>query len=157
MKPPPPPSGQPPEPGPKSGPILSGADRERIRKGLRRCEEALHSGSTLLEENLYAEAVSRAHYAVIHAIMILLDGAGRGTKNPAVAENLFQRELAVSLGLSERDWNDFDRVRRSKEVITRDYLARYSGEYAAEMLHKAQGFVSIVQRLLKPGVDDPAD
>lgn len=120
----------------------------RIKKDIGRCEEAVHAANTLMGENLYSESISRAYYAVIHSIMILLAYAGTDTKVPQEAEKLFTPSFLKDNGIPLRLHAIFTEVRKAKEESAHDYLYKYSGEAARDIVAKARTFLDITRKHL---------
>jgi uncharacterized protein (UPF0332 family) len=120
--------------------------KKRVRKDLRRCEEALYSAETLLEENLYQESISRAYYGVIHAAMLYLAESGTNTRRPDEAEELFNKSFIQTASLDSELYSLFVSVRRTKIESERNFLVRYSAEEAREAFQKARDFLDRTHR-----------
>jgi uncharacterized protein (UPF0332 family) len=128
-------------------------DREmtaRVQRDLRRCDEALHAARTLLSEQLYAEAISRAYYAAVHVIMILLAMGGVSATTPADVEAKFTADFARAHDLDDSLPALFGELHRAKAATAHDFMAKYSGDYARETVRKARGFVEAIRRTIEP-------
>jgi uncharacterized protein (UPF0332 family) len=122
-----------------------GVDPVRLKKDLSRCEEAVHAARTLLVENLYAESISRAYYAVIHSVMLLLVDTGTDTRNPVEAERLFTTLFVEEHGLNPEFSILFQGLCRAKRATDHDFLAKYSGDDARESITKARAFIDLTR------------
>ncbi len=122
---------------------------DKLRREFRRCEEAIHAAETLLEENLYAESISRAYYAVIHAVMFYLAEGGKETRNPEEAESLFTSAFVAGRKLEPDLHTLFETIRRAKKAYPHNYLYTYSGEDARDIIRQAQRFLDVTREHFK--------
>ena len=119
---------------------------DRLDKNIRRCEEAVHSAGTLLEEMLYEQSISRAYYSIIHAVMLYLTEIGEGTRIPSEAEETFTEEFVQEQGLDPVLWEIFREVRQTKKDSESNYLVKYSREEAGKAIDRAREFLDITKR-----------
>lgn len=124
-------------------------EHDKLLKELRRCEEAIHAAETMLAENLYAESISRAYYAIIHAVMILLALAGHETRHPDEAEHLFTADFVRDHGLDDGFLDPFEAVRRARKSASHYFLVKYSGGEVSNVLQQARTFLDLTRQHLE--------
>ena len=118
----------------------------------RRAELSQRAASACLRHHCYADAVSRAYYAVFHAAKAALafqDGTSSGTHGGVRQQ--FGLKLVRS-GLLEGNWGSeigqiYDlRVRADYNVV-----AEFSAVYAREVCQRAARFLERILRYLSSG------
>ncbi|MBN2251366.1 MAG: HEPN domain-containing protein [Candidatus Altiarchaeota archaeon] len=116
---------------------------------LKRSEEKLKAAETLLEANLYSDAVSRAYYAMLYAARALLSSKGIHPKT----HNGVMTKLAseyVNKGVLDRE--SFQLFASSQEDMEdADYglLADISREEAIRITRGAEDFIEKIKRLME--------
>ncbi len=119
-------------------------DAATIRKELRRCQEAVRSGETLLEERLCQETISRAYYAVLQGAMLILSEPGTLIRDPVEVERRFTADLVRERNLPPELHELFATVRFARKADPHNFLFQFSPEEAGKTLEQARRFVKIV-------------
>lgn len=120
-------------------------DEATIGKELKRCEEAVRSGETLLEERLCRETISRAYYAVLQGAMLLLSESGSMIRDPEEVERRFTADFLAVRGLPPELNDLFAAVRFARKAAPHNFLFQFSIEDASETLDRARRFVELVR------------
>ena len=121
---------------------------EHVFEELERSRQALKAAQTLEGAGLYADAVSRAYYAVMHAARATLLFHDEITESHAALRNRFGAVL-VRPGLIEREWARVLAVEED-ERITADYQAsaEITAETCRDAVDDAGRFVDRMRRYL---------
>ncbi len=112
---------------------------------LERAEEALRSSRLLLAHDFYADSISRAYYAMLHAARALLfleglearthRGVGHQLNLHLVREGRFDPDLARA----------FSRYQADREAADYDGSAVFNQTQAEEVVLAATRFIEVVQ------------
>jgi len=121
---------------------------EHIQAELERGQESLEAARVLLHARLYADAISRAYYAVMHSARAALLFHDEITESHAALRNRFGTVL-VRPGLVEREWARI-LAAEEDERMTADYQASVgsSPETCRECVSDAERFVGRIRRYL---------
>ena len=125
--------------------------RKNISTELARGDAALRAGEVLVEQGLFADAISRTYYAAFHYARAVLLTMGEEAKTHAGVELLLQREF-VRAG---RFAPDIGRLlsRLKSYRLDADYTADYvfTEASAREELTAAKTFIAEAKRVLADG------
>ena len=94
--------------------------RDEIKNMLEKAERKLKSAKKLFEIGEYEDAVSRAYYAVFHAISAVLLSKGLTFSKHAQVIGAFNKEF-IKTGVFPKDFT---------KILTRLYEDRQTGDYS---------------------------
>ena len=94
--------------------------RDEIKNMLEKAERKLGSAKKLFEIGEYEDAVSRAYYAVLHAISAVLFSKGLSFSKHAQVIGSFNKEF-IKTGIFPKDFT---------KILTRLYEDRQIGDYS---------------------------
>ena len=116
---------------------------------LARGYDSLTAGRTLLNQGLYADAVSRAYYAAFHAVVALLTAYGKSASSHAVVKATFHRDF-VRTGLLNKDLGrSFERLSDDRQLGDYSYQANWSMERVVSDLDAADALLNSIETYLK--------
>lgn len=114
----------------------------------RRAAEALGAAQSCRRDGFYADAVSRAYYAILHAARAALQLQGIAAESHAAVKRLFGLHL-VQTSLIEADWGSV--AGESLDLrLTADYdvETQFADIDAREECDRARAFLTRVRELL---------
>ena len=114
----------------------------------RRATESLGAADSCRRDSFYADAVSRAYYAVFHAAKAALQARNVVADSLAAVKRLFGLHL-IQTGLVEGEWGTYVGVSLDLR-LTADYdvESRLSGPDAEEECNRARAFLTRIRALL---------
>ena len=114
----------------------------------RRAEGCLQVAQLCLQHGFYADAISRAYYAVFHAAKASLELYDISTRNHRGVNILFSRHI-VQPGLIESGWSSVI-GRLAPMRISADYVVAtvFSETQAADACQQADAFANRIRTLL---------
>lgn len=113
-----------------------------------RATDALGASKSCRRDGFYADAVSRAYYAILHAAKAALQLQGIAAESHAAVKRLFGLHL-VQTGLIEADWGSF--AGESLDVrLAADYdvETHFTDVDAREEWDRARAFLTRIRELL---------
>jgi uncharacterized protein (UPF0332 family) len=108
---------------------------------LARSEAALRAADALIPLGLCADSISRAYYAVFHALRALASARGVEARTHDDVIHVFNTELVRSGLFSSSHNRVLARLQRSRELADHDAAVVFSPEDAAAALDEARSFV----------------
>ena len=114
----------------------------------RRAEDSLQVARLFLQHSFYADAISRAYYAVFHAAKASLELYEISTRNHRGVNILFSRHI-VHPGLVESEWGSVI-GQLAPMRISADYVVTtaFNETQAADACQQADAFASRIRSLL---------
>lgn len=132
-------------------------NRPLILAEWRRAVESLGAAGSCRRDGFYADSVSRAFYAILHAAKAALQVEGIAAESHAAVKRLFGLHL-IQAGLVEAEWGSFPGesldVRLTAEY---DVETSFSEEDARDECERATAFRGRIRRLLIAGGFTEAD
>ena len=126
--------------------------KEVVSTELELSDKALKGSFTLLNDDLYADAISRAYYAVLHSARAILATVNIEPTSHDGAVAMFGLHF-VKEGLIDRKYSKiFGRLRAAREKSDYDAQAavKLSKEDAERRLGEARDFTEGIKKFLKP-------
>lgn len=123
-------------------------NRSLIVAEWKRATECLGAAQSCRRDGFYADSVSRAYYAILHATKAALQLQGITAESHAAVKRLLGLHL-VQTGLIEAEWGTF--LGESSDVrLAADYDVEIhlSETDASEECERAKAFLNRIQRLL---------
>jgi hypothetical protein len=120
-----------------------------------RSREALRAADTLTRDRCYADAISRAYYAVLHAAKAALHVHDVAAESHAAVRRMFGLHL-IRAGELEPEWSTY-LVESLDDRLAADYDVEttFSREDARSECRRSREFLSRVRRyLLKKGLKE---
>lgn len=121
-----------------------------------RAREALRAAETLTRDRCYADAISRAYYAILHAAKATLHVHDIAAESHAAVRRMFGLHLVRS-GEIEPEWSVY-LVESLDDRLAADYDVEtvFSREEARSECRRSREFLSRIRRyLLKKGLKEP--
>ena len=115
--------------------------KKNIADELLRSEQCLRAARALLDLALYADAVSRAYYAVFHALRAALLTRGVEPKTHTGAIHLFNTELVRTGDFSSAHNRLIGGLQRSRELADYDAAVVFSEADARAEIDDAVQFI----------------
>lgn len=114
----------------------------------RRATESLGAAESCRRDGFYADSVSRAYYAILHAAKAALQLQGIAAESHGAVKRLFALHV-VQTGLVEANWGTFPGESLDLR-LTADYdvEASFSDEDASEGCDQAKAFLVRIRDLL---------
>ena len=130
-------------------------NRTRITAEWRRGGLALRAAALLVDAGLYADAISRMYYAVLHATTAALLPKGFDPATHRAAMALLNQRL-IHTGELERRWlNCFRDAMNNRRAADYDAGAVFTDQQAADSYEEAAAFCARIHRyLLAEGFTD---
>lgn len=112
-----------------------------VRTELERAAQALRAAQLLRREELFADAVSRAYYAVMHASRAALLAHDAIAESHSAVRRLFG-DVLVRPGLIERKWASILSTEQNRRIAA-DYqpTATWTSEDVQSLVQDAEAFV----------------
>lgn len=123
--------------------------RTNIQDELARAAQALRAAEALAQLDLSADSVSRAYYAVFHALRALLLSAGLEPKSHQGAIHLFNTGFVKPGTFATSHNRLIAGLQRARELADYDSSVQFSKEDALIELQEAKSFVDEVERYLR--------
>ena len=119
-----------------------------VEGSLKRSDQALKAATTLLENGLLADAVSRAYYAMFHAVTAILYHNGIRAKSHSSAITLFSEHI-VKKGIVDKEAGKslrkaFDLRQKSDYGIDVEYPV----EVVEDLIRDAEKFIKRIKMAL---------
>lgn len=115
---------------------------------LKRSQEHLKSARDLLQNDDFADSVSRSYYAIFQAARALLAIVNLESRKHSGVVSLFNRHF-IKTGKLDKRWGVVLKdARRSREMADYTELAKFSREDADEQIGDAEGFIRAVEDLI---------
>ena len=130
-------------------------NRNMVLAEWNRAREALRAAETLTRDQCYADAISRAYYAILHAAKAALHVHDVAAESHAAVRRMFGLHL-VKPGEIEAKWSAF-LVESLDDRLAADYDVEttFSREDARSECRRSREFFSRVRRyLLKKGLKE---
>ncbi len=131
-------------------------NRNMIVAEWSRAREALRAAETLTRDRCYADAISRAYYAILHAAKATLHVHDIAAESHAAVRRMFGLHLVRS-GEIEPEWSVY-LVESLDDRLAADYDVEtvFSREEARSECRRSREFLSRIRRyLLKKGLKEP--
>jgi uncharacterized protein (UPF0332 family) len=123
--------------------------KANVADELARARQALAAGDALLSLGLYADAVSRAYYAIYHLLRALLYTRGLEPKSHGGAIHLFNTEF-VRTGVFPTSHNRLIAgAQRARELADYDAAVTFGEEDASALIADARTFEASVAAHLR--------
>jgi len=125
--------------------------KEMVSTELELSDKALKGAFSLLNNDLYADAISRAYYAVLHSVRAVLATANIEPTSHDGAVAMFGLHF-VKEGLIDRKYSKiFGRLRAAREKSDYDALAavKFSKKDAEKRVGEAREFSEGIKKFLK--------
>lgn len=119
--------------------------RRNLEGELARAHAALRAATTLVPPGLYADAVSRAYYAVHHALRALLFTEGIEPKTHAGAIHLFNQHFVRVGHLPASTNRTLGGLQRARELADYDPAVVFDEETARFWVDEATSFLALVE------------
>ena len=121
----------------------------------RRSRQAHHAAQLLVEAGLYADAISRTYYAILHAVTAALLNKGFYPNTHPAAGRLLNQHF-IHTGEMSREWLDyFQRAMNNRRCADYNVLAVFTDQQAEQHLQQAEAFRALIHRyLLAEGFSD---
>lgn len=122
---------------------------EEVKLHLKKAHQKLQAAEVLLDNRLYADAVSRAYYAMFHAAkaVLLLTDVKPKTHVGVIKE--FGLEFVSEGYVDELLGKSFSAARENREFADYDIHVEITEEEAKETINNAKSFVEVVERLIE--------
>jgi hypothetical protein len=130
-------------------------NRNMVLAEWSRSREALRAADTLTRDRCYADAISRAYYAVLHAAKAALHVHDVAAESHAAVRRMFGLHL-IRAGELEPEWSTY-LVESLDDRLAADYDVEttFSREDARSECRRSREFLSRVRRyLLKKGLKE---
>ena len=130
------------------------ASNEQVRAGAewRRGQQSLAAARLCQSNGFYADAISRAYYAVMHAAKSLLELRGITVDTHAGVRSYFGRFI-VRTRLVEPEWSDLIRQLGGLRILADyDAQAAFTEDDAQFACDRADAFLARILELLPPSV-----
>jgi hypothetical protein len=130
-------------------------NRNMVLAEWNRARESLRAAETLTRERCYADAISRAYYAILHAAKAALHIHDIAAESHPAVRRMFGLHL-VKPGELEAKWSAF-LVESLDDRLAADYDVEtsFSGEEARNECRRSREFLNRVKRyLLKKGLKE---
>jgi hypothetical protein len=123
-------------------------NRDLILAEWQRGRESLHAAQVLTSEGWYADAISRAYYAVLHAAKSALLVIDVAAESHTAVRRLFGLHL-IQTGEIEREWAA-SLAESLDDRLAADYDVEitFSSEEAEEECHRAKDFQKRIRQYL---------
>lgn len=131
-------------------------NRNMIVAEWSRAREALRAAEILTRDRCYADAISRAYYAILHAAKATLHVHDIAAESHAAVRRMFGLHLVRS-GEIEPEWSAY-LVESLDDRLAADYDVEtvFSREEARSECRRSREFLSRIRRyLLKKGLKEP--
>jgi uncharacterized protein (UPF0332 family) len=115
---------------------------------LKRSQQHLKSARDLLQNDDFADSVSRSYYAIFQAARALLAIVSLDSRKHSGVVSLFNRHFIKTGKLAKRWGVVLKDARRSREMADYTELAEFSREDAEEQIGDAEGFIRAVEDLI---------
>jgi uncharacterized protein (UPF0332 family) len=123
--------------------------RRNIEDEIARADEAMRAAEALLSLRLFKDAVSRAYYAVFHAIRAVLLSRGIEPKTHAGAIHLLNVHLVRDGVLPASHNRLLAGLQRARELADYDAAVTFDADDAARYLSDARAFTTELTTLLE--------
>lgn len=115
---------------------------------LKRSQQHLKSARDLLQNDDFADSVSRSYYAIFQAARALLAIVSLDSRKHSGVISLFNRHF-IKTGKLDKRWGVVLKdARRSREMADYTELAEFSREDTEEQIGDAEGFIRAVEDLI---------
>ena len=122
--------------------------RDLVDKELNRAQESLQAAQKLLEDDLFADAVSRAYYACLHGAKAALLVEGVRVSSHRAVLMLFGEHL-VKTGKIEKEYGKVLREEQEdREVCDYDVFQIVESDRAFQRVQDAQKFLERMRKLI---------
>lgn len=134
---------------------MAEVNRAKIIAEWRRSRLALRAAQLLVEAGLYADAVSRMYYAILHAVTAALLTKGFDPATHRAARNLLNQHF-IHTGEMSREWLDyFQRAVNNRHAADYNALVIFTDGQTEQHLQQAEAFCARIHRyLLAEGFTD---
>ena len=129
---------------------MATANHTKIIAEWQRSELALRAALLLAEADLYADAISRMYYAILHATTAALLSKGSDPATHRAARHLLNQHF-VHTGEISREWLDyFERAMNNRRAADYDAEAVFTSAQMNEHRQQAEAFCARIHRYLPP-------
>jgi len=128
--------------------MTMGHSRAFVEACLRRAEKALRASKTLLADGELEDAVSRAYYAMYHAVQGLLGLHGLRVKSHKGALALFGQRIVKGGIMEERFAQALHKAFNARQKGDYEVFAEFEEESVRELIREAEAFVERVKELI---------
>jgi uncharacterized protein (UPF0332 family) len=118
-------------------------------KHLERAEEKLRSANILFENNMFADAISEAYYAMFHAAKSLLALKDIYPKTHTGVVSQFGLQFVNEGFIEELYGKSFAKAQTKREKADYDIYYEPSEEEAESILEDAENFLERIKRAVK--------
>ena len=123
-------------------------NRARLIAEWQRSRLASRSAQLLLEAGLYADAVSRAYYAMLHATTAGLLTKGFAPATHRAAGRLLNQHF-IHTGQMNREWLDyFQQAMNNRQAADYNALAVFTDQQTEEQRQQSEAFCARIHRYL---------
>ena len=118
----------------------------------RRAVESMGAASSCQRDGYYADAVSRAYYAILHAAKAILQIHGVTAESHTGVRSMFGLHI-VKAGLVEPEWGaEIGRSEDRRNVSDYDVSVGFDEQDAREACERAQAFLDRIRPLLTSSI-----
>ena len=118
----------------------------------RRAQDSLTAAALCQENGLYADAISSAYYAVMHAAKALLELHDVTARTHASVKNLFGQHI-VSAGLVEGGWGrEIGQLSDLRRVADYNVEAVFTEPDGRSAYERAQAFLNRIRPILADAI-----
>ncbi len=119
-----------------------------VAASMHRADEALRAATILVEEKLYADAISRAYYAAFSAAVALLASVGITAKTHDGAHTLLSKHFIRTGILRPETAQILSRIGADRETADYSHVAVFTEEMARKDLADATAFITAARAAL---------
>jgi len=115
---------------------------------LDRAEEKIAAAGSLLEDGFYADAISRAYYAMFHAATALLESKDITAKTHAGVIRMIGKEFVAEGRMTDSLGKALTLAQEEREEADYDIASEFSREEVQQRIEDAKRFLEKTRELL---------